>query len=378
MRKFWLDAVEIALSYALSAAAIKRKTRPMSPRSSGGSSGGPPRGSRASGRPTLAELARIAGVSPITASRALRGVASVGPDLAKRVREAAAALNYVANPAARTLASAHSEAVAVLIPSLSNLLFIDTLEAIHDVLMPRGLEVLIGNFHYSPEEEEKLVRNYLAYQPRGILLTGLEQTPATRGLLAASGIPVVYMMELSREAGLHSVGFSQEESGAAVASHLLARGRRNLAYVAAQLDPRALERGLGFQRVLAGEREVRPPVWLSVPEPSSVALGGELFLRLLEAYPDIDGIFFCNDDLAQGAIFEATRRQIPIPGRVAVVGFNDLPLSAHMAPRLTSIRTPRAKVGEAAARRLVALMEGDCRAEPAIDLGFELVARESS
>lgn len=333
--------------------------------------------SRASGRPTLAELARIAGVSPITASRALRGVPSVDPELVRRVREAAASVNYVANPAARALASARSNTVAVLVPSLANLLFIDTLEAIHTVLSTCGLEVLIGNIHYSPDEEEKLVRNYLASQPRGLFLTGFDQTPGTRGLLAASGTPFIHLMDLKHEPGLHCVGFSQSEAGAVVARHFLGRGRKNLAYVAAQLDPRTLDRGQGFQRAVAAQGG-RPPVWLSAPEPSSVRLGGELFVRLLDAYPETDAVFFNNDDLAQGAIFEAARRAIAIPGRIAVAGFNDLPLSAHMVPRLTSVRTPRAEVGEVAARQLLALMDGRAVEEMAIDLGFTLMERESS
>ena len=119
---------------------------------------------RTTGRPTLNEVARLAGVSPITASRALRGISSVATELAEKVRQAATDLNYVVNPAARALASAQSHSVVVLVPSLSNLLFIDTLEAIHAVLRPKGFEVLIGNFHYSRDEEEDLLRNYMAYQ----------------------------------------------------------------------------------------------------------------------------------------------------------------------------------------------------------------------
>ncbi|MEE4462696.1 LacI family DNA-binding transcriptional regulator, partial [Azotobacter chroococcum] len=108
---------------------------------------------RTTGRPTLNEVARSAGVSPITASRALRGIPSVAEELAQRVRDAARELGYVANPAARALASARSQTVAVVVPSLGNQLFVETLEAIHAVMRPKGLEVLIGNSHYSRDEE---------------------------------------------------------------------------------------------------------------------------------------------------------------------------------------------------------------------------------
>ncbi|QCI12250.1 LacI family DNA-binding transcriptional regulator [Pseudomonas putida] len=334
-------------------------------------------GSRTTGRPTLAEVARLSGVSPITASRALRGVSTVAPALAEKVAAAAASLGYVANPAARALASARSQSVVVLIPSLSNQLFIDTLEAIHEVMRPRGLEVLIGNYHYDVAEEENLIRNYLAYQPCGILLTGFERSDAARQMLAASGVPCVHMMELGGE-GMFSVGFSQQEAGRAAARHLIARGRRRLAFIAAQLDPRVMQRAEGFRQALIEAGLQADDLELLAPQPSSIALGGALFTRLLAQAPQVDGIFFCNDDLAQGAVLQALRQGIDVPGQVAMVGFNDLPASAHMVPRLTSIRTPRAAVGKHAAQALLALLDGKPVAVERQDLGFELVVRESS
>lgn len=334
-------------------------------------------GSRSTGRPTLNEVAQLAAVSPITASRALRGIPTVAPQLVEKVRAAALALGYVANPAARALASSCSQTVVVLVPSLSNQLFIETLEAIQDVLSIRGLDMVIGNYHYSPEEEEKLLRNHLVNRPRGILLTGFDRTLASRQMLEASGVPSVHMMELGAERGTHCVGFSQQQAGAAAARHLLDRGRKRLAYVAAQLDPRVLQRGAGFRQVLEAASCFDEALQVSTPLPSSIGLGGELFARLLKEHPDVDGVFFCNDDLAQGATLEALRLGVRIPEQVSLVGFNDLPGSAHMVPSLTSIRTPRQEVGQRAAHLLLGLLEGVAQ-HPQIDLGFELVARGSS
>ncbi|WP_426114254.1 LacI family DNA-binding transcriptional regulator [Pseudomonas sp. DSP3-2-2] len=334
-------------------------------------------GSRSTGRPTLNEVARLAAVSPITASRALRGVTTVAPELVEKVRAAAQSLGYVANPAARALASSQSQTVVVLVPSLSNQLFIETLEAIQNVLRTRGLEVVIGNYHYSPVEEENLLRNYLANRPRGMLLTGFDHTPALRQLLAASGVPCVHMMELDTVSGAYCVGFSQEQAGAEAARHLVGRGRKRLAYIAAQLDPRVLLRGKGFRQALEEEGIYDPELQVSTPLPSSIGLGGELFMKLMTEHPDVDGVFFCNDDLAQGAALEALRHGIAIPQQVSLIGFNDLPGSAHMVPRLTSIRTPREEVGQRAAQLLLGLIDGIAQ-QPQVDLGFELVVRESS
>ena len=334
-------------------------------------------GSRATGLPTLAEVAKLSGVSPITASRALRGVSTVAPQLASKVLEAAQALGYVVNPAARALASAQSQSVVVLIPSLSNHLFIDTLEAIHEVMRPRGLEVLIGNYHYDVDEEENLIRNYLAYKPGGILLTGVSRSERSQAMLYNSGVPCVHMMELGAGGGRACVGFSQEQAGEVAAQHLLDAGRRRLGYVAAQLDPRVMQRAEGFRTALVRAGLHDPQLEVLCPQPSSIGLGGELFADLMQRHPDVDGVFFCNDDLAQGAIYEAQRLGIAIPERLGMVGFNDLPGSAHLVPRLTSIRTPRAEIGRKAAQMLLDSLDGKSGHAQAIDLGFELVVRET-
>lgn len=314
---------------------------------------------RTTGRPTLNEVARLAGVSPITASRALRGISTVATELVEKVQKAAAELSYVVNPAARALASAQSQSVVVLVPSLSNLLFIETLEAIHQVLRPKGFEVLIGNTHYSRDEEEDLLRNYMAYQPRGLLLTGFDRTESARRMVESSNVPCVYMMDLDPGAGLNCVGFSQLNAGETAAAHLISRGRKRLAYIGAQLDQRTLLRGEGFRRALQQAGLYDPALEVLTPRPSSLGLGGELFLQLLASHPDVDAIFFGNDDLAQGALLEALRHGIKVPEQISVLGFNDLPSSSFMVPRLSSISTPREAIGRRAAEHLLTVMAGN-------------------
>ncbi|MNM41677.1 HTH-type transcriptional regulator GntR [compost metagenome] len=175
-----------------------------------------------------------------------------------------------------------------------------------------------------------------------------------------------------------SVGFSQQQAGAAAARHLLDRGCQRLAFIAAQLDPRVMQRADGFRQALVEAGRFAPELQVLSPQPSSIGLGGELFAQLLAQHGDVDGIFFCNDDLAQGAVLEALRLGIQVPQQVAIVGFNDLPASAHMVPRLTSIRTPRAAIGRCAAQALLGLLDGKRSTPHNQDLGFELVVRESS
>jgi LacI family gluconate utilization system Gnt-I transcriptional repressor len=337
----------------------------------------PPR-RRASGRTTLSDVARAAGVSPITASRALRGERGVAQDLVQRVKDAAQQLGYVPDPAARALASQRSVQVPVLVPLLSNALFVDVLDAVHRTLFPHGYQALIGVTHYDPVEEEQLLRTYLAHRPAGLLVTGFDRTEAARQLIAASGVPCVHLMEMTSAPGVYCVGFSQQDAGHAMTAHLLERGRRRVAFVAAQLDPRTMQRAEGYRRCLRAAGLYDPRLELLSPEPSSIRLGGELLQELLRTRPEVDAVFFCNDDLAQGGLLAAQRLGLAVPGRVAIAGFNDLAGSDQMPPPLTTVRTPRSAIGEASARMLLALMKGEAPVQNSVDLGFELMARESS
>jgi len=336
-----------------------------------------PKRRRATGRTTLVEVAQAAGVSPITVSRALRGERAVASELVTRVREAAERLGYVPDPAARALASSRSTQVAVLIPLLSNALFVDLLDAAQRSLLEAGYQSLIGVTHYRPDEEEALLRAYLMHRPAGLIVTGFDRTEAARRLIADSGVPCVHVMETHAEPGVYSVGFSQSEAGRAMTQCLLAHGRQRIAFVAAQLDPRTLQRASGYRQAmqLAGRHE--PKRELLSPRPSSMALGAELFEQLMREQPDTDAIFFCNDDLAQGALLAALRLGIAVPARVAVAGFNDLTGSDQMLPALSTVRTPRAAIGREAARMLLGLIRGEQPAAPSLDLGYELVLRQS-
>jgi LacI family transcriptional regulator, gluconate utilization system Gnt-I transcriptional repressor len=334
--------------------------------------------SRATGRVTLADVAGVAGVSPITVSRALRGERAVDPDLVVRVKAAADRMGYVPDPAARALASRHSSHVALLVPMLSNALFVDLMEAVQRTLRAAGYQTLIGVTHYDTGEEELLLREHLLHRPAGLLLTGLERSATARALVQGSGVPCVHLMETAQLAGVYCVGFSQADAAAALTRHLLDSGRRRIAFAAAQLDPRTLQRLEGWRRAMQAAGLHAPTLeWLN-PAPSSLALGGTMFEQIVAQSPPVDAIFYCNDDLAQGALLAALRNGVAVPQQVAIAGFNDLTGSDQMLPPLTTVRTPRAAIGTAAAEMLLSLMRGETPVAPVVDLGYELVVRSST
>lgn len=331
----------------------------------------------ATGHVTMEEVAAEAGTSMISVSRTFRGSPLVSTDLRARIEAAAARLGYVPDRAASTLASSRSMNVAVLIPSITNAVFVEMLAGIDETLSPHGYQMITAATDYSAAEELRLLRGLIAFRPDGVLLTGIDHRPETLKLLETPPLPAVHMMELDHRPGRYSVGFSQEEGGAAIARHFMERGYRRVGFVAAQLDPRTLARGAGFRQALqAAGREA--PNELLVPDRSSIALGTALLERMLDQHPDTEALFFCNDDLAQGALFQCQRRGIAVPETLAIAGFNDLPASAWTTPALSTVATPRYEIGRESAAMLLDLMSGHAPRTTRRDLGFTLHVRETS
>lgn len=339
------------------------------------SSGGKARGT---GRTTLEQVAALAGVSIMTASRALSQPQLVSEATRAKVEHAVEELGYVPNRAARALASAQSNVIVVLVPSLSNAVFPAVLEGIHDAVGPSRYQLLIGNTHYSDAEEEKLLRAYLQSNPDGVLLSSLAHSPPVAKMLAGLKVPVVSMMDLADDPEALSVGFSQLDAGIEMTRHLIRKGYRRIGFMGAQLDGRTMRRAEGYRQAMQAAGLADPRLEIMVPDPSAIALGAELMARMIAAVPDCDAVFCCNDDLAHGAIFHCQRRGIRIPEDIAICGFNDLPASAWMVPSLTTIDTPRYRIGFEAASLLLQLIEGKEPERKRIDLGFTLRQREST
>ncbi|MES2581677.1 MAG: LacI family DNA-binding transcriptional regulator [Pseudomonadota bacterium] len=333
---------------------------------------------RATGRVTLNDVARSAGVSPITASRALRDVSSVDPVLAQRVHEAALQLHYAPDPAAQALASSRSRSVVVLVPSFTNTVFAALLESLNAALRAQGFHILLGDTHYNHDDEERLLRSYLMHNPSGVIVTGFDRNESTRRLLQLGGIPCVHVMEVSSAPGVYSVGFSQRESGYAMTRYLLEKGARRIVYAAAQLDTRAMQRAEGYRRAMRDAGCYDAALEFLSPSPTSLGLGTQMFRQIREQHPGADAIFFCNDNLAHGGLLEALRMGVRVPQDIKIVGFNDVDESRHTVPRLTTVATPREEMGRRAADMLIALMQGKPVLEPCVDLGFQLAVRDSA
>ena len=327
--------------------------------------------------PTLAQVARVAGVSEITASRALRGIANVAPATMKRVQAAADAINYMPNRLAGTLAGGTSRQVAVVLPSLSNSVFADVLNGLETRLEQAGHHPILGVSNYDPDLEERLVANLLSWRPAGLVLAPAVSTARTRNLLAASGVPVIEIMDVDPAPIDIAVGLSQRAAGRAMAHYLLGRGYRRLAYVGHDIatDPRAMSRLQGLKDGLA-DAEVSLAATVTLSGSSSVPLGREGLARLLQEQP-VGGrnprmaVCFSNDDMAVGGIFHALSAGVSVPGDLALAGFNGLDIGQALPLPLTTIATRRVEIGELAGNALLARVQGKTVAKIQ-DVGFGL------
>ena len=331
-------------------------------------------------RATLSDVARHAGVSPVTVSRAIRHPEMVSDELRKRIDEAVLKLNYIPNHLASALASTRTQIVGVIVPSLTNGVFDDYLGAIQDVLNPAGFQVLVLNVRYSETEEEKAIETLMGYHPEAMIVAGVDQTERSRMLLRNSGVPVVQTMDITDDPIDLNIGLDHGEAGAAAVRFLHAQGHRKIAHLTARGDPRARRRHAGYERQMKEYGLPTEGLVGTTPRISDVTIGGRLFGEVLARHPNVTAVFTCNDDLALGTLFECQRRGIDVPGSVAIIGFNDLDFAVAAVPPLTSVSTARHEMGTWAARAILEIIRGGGKRpkQATVDVGFSIKARGST
>lgn len=338
------------------------------------------RGRRKGGGVTMADVAAAAGVSMQTVSRALRAPDTVTPENRRIIDEAIRKTHYVHNLAASHLASNRSNTVAAVIPTLSASVFAETMQHFSDVLHAEGYQIFVGNTEYRTDREEDVIRSLLGRRPDGVFLIGAHHSRASISLLKRAGIPVVEAWDMTDKPIDRLVGFSNSEAIIAMARHLAAAGRDNVVFagVLRRGDSRAAERRDGFATAmeeLFPGRDAR--IVISRDLPLTMSSGADMLRRALARYPEADAIMFSSDIIASGALQESIRIGLKVPERLAITGFGDFELARHLIPSLTTVAVPSAEIGREAGRLLLEAMRGIHSERTLIDMGFQLMIRES-
>lgn len=341
----------------------------------------PRRSRKKNGGVTLGDIAKLAGVSAITASRALNNPEQVSEETLARIRAAVERTGYVPNLLAGGLASNRSRLVAAVVPTLATPVFLEAIEALTATLAERGYQLMLGQSGYAHSREDALIDAIIGRRPDGIVLTGILHSEQGRKRLRASRIPVVETWDLTPTPIDMLVGFSHQGVGEAAADFLRRQGRRRLATISGD-DERAQRRRRAFgrrviQHGLVEEGLAEAPD-VAVPTPTTVGSGRRALARLLDQHPEVDAVFCSSDWLALGVLIEAQARGIPIPARLAVVGFGDHAFAADLHPALTSVRIDGTRIGRMAARFIIDRAENRPVAAPVCDIGFAIVERDST
>lgn len=304
---------------------------------------------------TLRDVSEASGVSEMTVSRVLRGKGDVSAATRQKVQDAARALGYVPNKIAGALASNRVNLVAVVIPSLGNMVFPEVLSGISRTLEDTGLQPVVGVTEYLPEREEKVLFEMLSWRPSGVIVAGLEHSEASRAMLARAGIPVVEIMDVDGEAIDSCVGISHRRAGRQMAEAIIAEGYRRIGFLGTKmpLDHRARKRFEGFTRTL-GRAGIEIADQEFYSGGSALLKGREMTEAILNRTPDLDFLYYSNDMIGAGGLLHLLSRGVRIPQDIGLAGFNGVELLDGLPLRLATMDACRREVGIRAAEIIAA------------------------
>ena len=329
--------------------------------------------------PTMADIARKTGVSPMTVSRAFKSGSLINKDTRDAILKAAEDLGYVFDSTASNLRSQKTDFIAVTIPSVNNANFADTVGGLSETLSAHGFQILLGYTNYDVEEEERLIEQFLRRKPQAIVVTGGKHTPRARKLLENANVPVIETWDVPAEPIGHFVGFSNAEAVRSMVDHFVASGYTRIAFIGgdASRDTRGSDRRLGFIAALASHGlDASRLIDAGVP-PISMREGANAMARLLTEFPDTEAVVCVSDLSAFGALTECQRRGVPVPGRIAIGGFGDYEIGGICVPALTTIDAQARQIGERTGQLILDLID-DQPDVTHVTIEPRLIVRDSS
>lgn len=311
-------------------------------------------------RLTLRDVSEASGVSEMTISRVLRNLDGVTDATRDKVLRAARELGYVPNRIAGALVTRKASLVAVVIPSLSNMVFPEVLAGVSETFGGTGLQPFVGVTNYCPDREEAALYEMLSWCPSGVIVAGLEHTDSSRAMLRSAGIPVVEIMDADGQPIDAMVGISHRQAGRDMAAAILAEGYRRIGFLGTMmpLDHRGRKRFEGFTEALAKEGvEVADREFYE--SGSTLLKGREMTEAILKRTPDIDFLYFSNDLIGAGGLLHCLDNGIDVPGRVGLAGFNGLGFLEGMPRKLATMDACLVETGKAAAEIVASRVGGE-------------------
>jgi LacI family transcriptional regulator len=340
-----------------------------------------------SGRLGIRHIAAESRVSIATVSRVLNGAQTVDPVLAEQVLKAAARLGYRPNGVARSLRLRRTVTLGAVIPTITNPYFTDTVRAMQDAATAAGYTLLVANSDRDPAKEDAALTTLLDRRVDGVVLVSAASSapeaapsPALRAVLDA-GTPIVAMDRALPSLPCDRVVVDTRAGARDAVRHLLARGRRRIAFVAGPPSiSTAAEKRHGYEEALRGAGVGLDPA-LVLPGDYTLESGEQMAERLLRLDPPADAVLVANNLMTLGVLRALLRRDVRIPDQLALVGYDDVAWTLAVRPALTVVSQPTYGLGQAAIRLLLERMAAPRRPGDAPELRTlpaTLVVRESS
>lgn len=330
-------------------------------------------------RVRVTDVARLAGCAPATVSRAINSPDRVSPEKRARIEAAMLELGYVRNYAARALRSQRSHMVGVLIPTLDYALYASLVGAANRRFSAAGISTLIATFDYDLETEFEEARLLLERGAEALVLIGQRHEPKLYSLLEQFGVPFVNTYVLDPDNARPSVGFDNAGAAASITRHLVHLGHRNICVISGRTkdNDRTTKRLEGIRNELLSHG-IDLTDSRVVERSYSITNGREACAALLSRIrPRPTAIVCGNDVLALGAIVECTARGLRIPEDISIVGFDNLELSKHCNPPLTTLDVPAEDMGSKAATYLLDKLDGKA-VPPHTSVDVQLILRGST
>jgi LacI family transcriptional regulator len=309
-------------------------------------------------RPTLSDVAELAGVSLGSASRALSVPHLVKPNTLERVNAAVAKLGYVRNGAAQALASKKTHVIAAIYPTLSNPVFANSIHSVQQTLWARGYQLLVASHEYDAAREFTSIKAIVERGIDGIILVGTDHDRKVFELLEQHYLPYVLMWSLDGTDYPHCVGISNYKAAYDMARLVMEKGHTRIAYCGGvrQNNERARTRLQGTQDALAEAGLAMPPRWI-MEQPFTFD-GGRSAVQRLCSSPDHPTALICGTDVqAIGAVFECQAQGIAVPSQLSITGFDDIEFARFTIPPLTTVKVPIEEIGVRAAEKIVSLID---------------------
>ena len=308
----------------------------------------------------LADVADASGVSLATVSRVLNTPEIVTPEVRERVRRALRSLDYLPHGAARALRSRRTRSVGVVVPTLGASIFGRGVEALQSRLAERGYRLLVANSQYDLQKEAVEIQSLLEHGIDGLILVGNDHLPEARSLVRRYDIPVVITFVHVAAENLPAVGFNNFAAAYEMAAYLFGLGHRQFGVITSPVtaNDRVRARREGLLTYLRNNGVLLPPACL-VEVPYLMEAGREALRRIISAAPQTTAVLCTTDVLAIGAVAEAKRLGLDVPGRLSVAGFDNLEFASYVDPALTTVTIPAEDIGRTAADRLLDAFAGE-------------------